>query len=122
MENSEDANAESERPDLLARWQPEPEQQTPPKQLAVRQDGGVTDRFTTSGTCGACGRPLALITRHGWEIDEYSHSRREEPRRNLVALTDGNQNCADDTRELLEPQWTRNISLLTYLFSTFYPL
>jgi hypothetical protein len=65
LENREYASVESERPDLLARWQPEPEQQTPPKQLAVHQDGGVTDHFTTSGTCGACGRPLALIVRQG---------------------------------------------------------
>jgi hypothetical protein len=61
LENSEYASAESERPDLLARWHPEPEQQTPPKQLAVRQDGGVTDRFTTSGTSSDGGRPLALL-------------------------------------------------------------
>ena len=60
MENSEYASAESERPELLARWQPEPEQQTPPKQLAVRQDGGVTDRFTDD--------PYLNWLRVGWVI------------------------------------------------------
>jgi hypothetical protein len=60
MENSEYATAESERPDLLARWQPEPEQQTPRKQLAVRQDGGVTDRFTDD--------PYLNWLRVGWVI------------------------------------------------------